>query len=86
MTNFPVILFYSPKESLHLIMGRYKLMGPNFLLWKLHLKNILGAKGKLYVIENVPVIRPGINASDSEFDAFYRYQKDESDVMSIMLL
>ena len=27
-----------------------------------------------------------MNASDSEFVAFYRYQEDESDVMSIILL
>ncbi|KAJ9545928.1 hypothetical protein OSB04_025635 [Centaurea solstitialis] len=38
------IPFYSPEESLRLIMGKWKLTGQNFPVWKLHLQNVLSAQ------------------------------------------
>ncbi|KAJ9547192.1 hypothetical protein OSB04_019735 [Centaurea solstitialis] len=78
------IPFYSPEESLRLIMGKWKLTGHNFPVWKLHLRNILCAQDKLYVI-NKPVSRPKSNAPEEEFAEYFRYLTDESDVMSILI-
>ncbi|KAJ9557122.1 hypothetical protein OSB04_011736 [Centaurea solstitialis] len=78
------IPFYSPEESLRLIMGKWKLTGHNFPVWKLHLRNVLCAQDKLYVI-NKPVSRPRSNAPDEEFAEYFRYLTDESDVMSILI-
>ncbi|KAJ9561441.1 hypothetical protein OSB04_006601 [Centaurea solstitialis] len=78
------IPFYSPKESLRLIMGKWKLTGHNFPVWKLHLRNVLSAQDKLYVI-NKPVSRPKSNAPEEEFAEYFRYLTDESDVMSILI-
>ncbi|KAJ9535212.1 hypothetical protein OSB04_un001707 [Centaurea solstitialis] len=60
------IPFYSPEESLRLIMGKWKLTGQNFPVWKLHLQNVLSAQGKLYVI-NKPMSRPKSKAPEEEF-------------------
>ncbi|KAJ9538824.1 hypothetical protein OSB04_031557 [Centaurea solstitialis] len=78
------IPFYSPEESLRLIMGKWKLTGHNFPVWKLHLRNVLCAQDKLYVI-NKPVSRPKSNAPEEEFAEYFRYLTDESDVMSILI-
>ncbi|KAJ9552498.1 hypothetical protein OSB04_016543 [Centaurea solstitialis] len=78
------IPFYSPEESLRLIMGKWKLMGQNFPVWKLHLQNVLSAQGKLYVI-NKPMSRPKSNAPEEEFAEYFRFMADESDVMSILI-
>ncbi|KAJ9568535.1 hypothetical protein OSB04_004501 [Centaurea solstitialis] len=78
------ILFYSPEESLRLIMGNWKLTGQNFPVWKLHLQNVLTAQGKLYVI-NKPMSRPKSNAPEEEFAEYFRFMADESDVMSILI-
>ncbi|KAJ9545670.1 hypothetical protein OSB04_025377 [Centaurea solstitialis] len=78
------IPFYSPEESLRLIMGKWKLTGHNFPVWKLHLRNVLSAQDKLYVI-NKPVSRPKSNAPEEEFAEYFRYLTDESDVMSILI-
>ncbi|KAJ9542941.1 LOW QUALITY PROTEIN: hypothetical protein OSB04_029447 [Centaurea solstitialis] len=78
------IPFYSPKESLRLIMGKWKLTGQNFPVWKLHLQNVLSAQGKLYVI-NKPMSRPKSNAPEEEFAEYFRFMADESDVMSILI-
>ncbi|KAJ9544153.1 hypothetical protein OSB04_023860 [Centaurea solstitialis] len=78
------ISFYSPEESLRLIMGKWKLTGQNFPVWKLHLQNILSAQGKLYVI-NKPMSRPKSNAPEEEFAEYFRFMADESDVMSILI-
>src|SRR5581483_7976488 len=78
------IPFYSPEESLRLITGKWKLTGQNFPVWKLHLKNVLSAQGKLYVI-NRPMSRPKSNAPEEEFAEYFRFMADESDVMSILV-
>ncbi|KAJ9564699.1 hypothetical protein OSB04_000665 [Centaurea solstitialis] len=78
------IPFYSPEESLRLIMGKWKLTGQNFPVWKLHLQNVLSAQGKLYVI-NKPMSRPKSNAPEEEFAEYFRFMVDESDVMSILI-
>ncbi|KAJ9563184.1 hypothetical protein OSB04_008344 [Centaurea solstitialis] len=78
------IPFYSPEESLRLITGKWKLTGHNFPVWKLHLRNVLCAQDKLYVI-NKPVSRPKSNAPEEEFAEYFRYLTDESDVMSILI-
>ncbi|KAJ9552558.1 hypothetical protein OSB04_016603, partial [Centaurea solstitialis] len=78
------IPFYSPEESLRLITGKWKLMGQNFPVWKLHLQNVLSAQGKLYVI-NKPMSRPKSNAPEEEFAEYFRFMADESDVMSILV-
>ncbi|KAJ9559858.1 hypothetical protein OSB04_005018 [Centaurea solstitialis] len=78
------IPFYSPEESLRLIMGKWKLTGQNFPVWKLHLQNVLSAQGKLYVI-NKPMSRPKSNAPEEEFAEYFRFMADESDVMSILI-
>ncbi|KAJ9561157.1 hypothetical protein OSB04_006317 [Centaurea solstitialis] len=78
------IPFYSPEESLRLIMGKWKLTGHNFPVWKLHLRNVLCAQDKLYVI-NKPVSRPKSNAPEEEFAEYFRYLTDESDVISILI-
>ncbi|KAJ9552749.1 hypothetical protein OSB04_016794 [Centaurea solstitialis] len=78
------IPFYSPEESLRLIMGKWKLTGQNFPVWKLHLQNVLSAQDKLYVI-NKPMSRPKSNAPEEEFAEYFRFMADESDVMSILL-
>ncbi|KAJ9560965.1 hypothetical protein OSB04_006125 [Centaurea solstitialis] len=77
------IIFYSPEESLRLIMGKWKLTGQNFLVWKMHLDNVLDAQGKRYVIEK-PISRPGCNAPKQDFAEYFKYMADESDVMSIL--
>ncbi|KAJ9545029.1 hypothetical protein OSB04_024736 [Centaurea solstitialis] len=78
------IPFYSPEESLRLIMGKWKLTGQNFPVWKLHLQNVLSAQGKLYVI-NKPMSRPKSNAPEEEFAEYFKFMADESDVMSILI-
>ncbi|KAJ9547335.1 hypothetical protein OSB04_019878 [Centaurea solstitialis] len=78
------IPFYSPEESLRLIMGKWKLTGQNFPVLKLHLQNVLSAQGKLYVI-NKPMSRPRSNAPEEEFAEYFRFMADESDVMSILI-
>ncbi|KAJ9553261.1 hypothetical protein OSB04_017306 [Centaurea solstitialis] len=78
------IPFYSPEESLRLITGKWKLMGQNFPVWKLHLQNVLSAQGKLYVI-NKPMSRPKSNAPEEEFAEYFRFMADESDVMSVLV-
>ncbi|KAJ9566729.1 hypothetical protein OSB04_002695 [Centaurea solstitialis] len=77
------IIFYSPEESLRLIMGKWKLTGQNFPVWKMHLDNVLDAQGKRYVIEK-PVSRPGCNAPEKDFAEDFKFMADESDVMSIL--
>ncbi|KAJ9544716.1 hypothetical protein OSB04_024423 [Centaurea solstitialis] len=77
------IIFYSPEESLRLIMGKWKLTGQNFPVWKMHLDNVLDAQGKRYVIEK-PVSRPGCNAPEKDFAEYFKFMADESDVMSIL--
>ncbi|KAJ9552656.1 hypothetical protein OSB04_016701 [Centaurea solstitialis] len=74
------IIFYSPQESLRLIMGKWKLTGQNFPVWKMHLDNVLDAQGKRYVIEK-PISRPGCNAPKKDFAEYFKYMADESDVM-----
>ncbi|KAJ9556807.1 hypothetical protein OSB04_011421 [Centaurea solstitialis] len=74
----------SLRESLRLITGKWKLTGQNFLVWKLHLQNVLSAQGKLYVI-NKPMSRPKSNAPEEEFAEYFRFMADESDVMSILV-
>ncbi|KAJ9552480.1 hypothetical protein OSB04_016525 [Centaurea solstitialis] len=78
-----VIIFYSPEESLRLIMGKWKLTGQNFPVWKMHLDNVLDAQGKRYVIEK-PISRPGCNAPEKDFAGYFKFMADESDVMSIL--
>ncbi|KAJ9566119.1 hypothetical protein OSB04_002085 [Centaurea solstitialis] len=39
-----VVPFYTPKESLRLINGKWKLTGQNFPVWKMHLDNVLSAQ------------------------------------------
>ncbi|KAJ9561697.1 hypothetical protein OSB04_006857 [Centaurea solstitialis] len=77
------IIFYSPEESLRLIMGKWKLTGQNFPVWKMHLDNVLDAQGKRYVIEK-PISRPGCNAPEKDFAEYFKYMAGESDVMSIL--
>ncbi|KAJ9557526.1 hypothetical protein OSB04_012140 [Centaurea solstitialis] len=77
------IIFYSPEESLRLIMGKWKLTGQNFPVWKMHLDNVLDAQGKRYVIEK-PVSRPGCNAPEKDFAEYFKFMADESNVMSIL--
>ncbi|KAJ9562043.1 hypothetical protein OSB04_007203 [Centaurea solstitialis] len=77
------IIFYSPEESFRLIMGKWKLTGQNFPIWKMHLDNVLDAQGKRYVIKK-PISRPGCNAPEKDFAEYFKYMADESDVMSIL--
>src|SRR5581483_4863542 len=77
------IIFYSPEESLRLIMGKWKLTGQNFPVWKMHLDNVLDAQGKRYVIEK-PISRPSCNAPEKDFAEYFKFMADESDVMSIL--
>ncbi|KAJ9556764.1 hypothetical protein OSB04_011378 [Centaurea solstitialis] len=79
-----VIPFYTPEESLRLINTKWKLTGQNFLVWKMHLDNILRAQGKLYVLDK-PVPRPKSNSPEKEFTQYFKYLEDESDVMSILI-
>ncbi|KAJ9553892.1 hypothetical protein OSB04_017937 [Centaurea solstitialis] len=83
MMSYTTVLFYSPEESLRLIMGKWKLTGQNYPVWKLHLENILRAQGKLYVIDK-PLLRPKSNAPEKEFAEYFKFMADESDVMSIL--
>ncbi|KAJ9557054.1 hypothetical protein OSB04_011668 [Centaurea solstitialis] len=80
-----VIPFYTPEESLRLINSKWKLTGQNFPVWKMHLDNVLRAQGKLYVLDK-PVSRPKSNSPEKEFTQYFKYQEDESDVMSILIL
>ncbi|KAJ9539558.1 hypothetical protein OSB04_032291 [Centaurea solstitialis] len=82
--SFSVIPFYTPKESLRLINGKWKLTGQNFPVWKMHLDNILRAHGKFYDLEK-PVSRPKSNSPEEEFTQYFKYMADESDVMSILI-
>ncbi|KAJ9538361.1 hypothetical protein OSB04_031094 [Centaurea solstitialis] len=75
--------FISPEESLHLIMGKWKLKGQNFSVWKMHLDNVLDAQGKRYVIEK-PISRPKCNSPEKDFAEYFKFMADESDVMSIL--
>ncbi|KAJ9539504.1 hypothetical protein OSB04_032237 [Centaurea solstitialis] len=77
------ITFYSPEESLRLIMGKWKLTGQNFPVWKMHLDNVLDAQGKRYVIEK-PISRPKCNSPEKDFAEYFKFMVDESDVMSIL--
>ncbi|KAJ9552277.1 hypothetical protein OSB04_016322 [Centaurea solstitialis] len=77
-----VIPFYTPEESLKLINTKWKLIGQNFPVWKMHLDNVLSAQGKLYVPEK-PVPRPKSNSPKRDFSQYFKYLADESDVMSI---
>ncbi|KAJ9565654.1 hypothetical protein OSB04_001620 [Centaurea solstitialis] len=79
-----VIPFYTPEESLRLINGKWKLTGPNFPVWKLHLDNVLSAQGKLYVLDK-PISRPKSNSPEKEFAQYFKYLADESDVMSVLI-
>ncbi|KAJ9554080.1 hypothetical protein OSB04_018125 [Centaurea solstitialis] len=81
--SYTTVPFYSPEESLRLIMGKWKLTGQNFPVWKLHLENVLRAQGKVYVIDK-PLSRPKSNAPEKEFAEYFKFMADESDVMSIM--
>ncbi|KAJ9539021.1 hypothetical protein OSB04_031754 [Centaurea solstitialis] len=81
--SYSAIPFYSPEESLRLIMGKWKLTGQNFPVWKLHLDNVLSAQGKLYVIEK-PISQPKSNSPEKEFAEYFKFMDDESDVMSIL--
>ncbi|KAJ9547425.1 hypothetical protein OSB04_019968 [Centaurea solstitialis] len=76
------ITFYSPKESLRLIMGKWKLTGQNFPVWKMHLDNVLNAQGKRYMIEKL-ITRPKCNSPEKDFAEYFKFMADESDVMSI---
>ncbi|KAJ9556790.1 hypothetical protein OSB04_011404 [Centaurea solstitialis] len=71
--SYTTVPFYSPEESLRLILGK----------WKLHIDNVLRAQDKLYVI-NKPLSRPKSNAPEEEFAEYFRFMADESDVMSIL--
>src|SRR5581483_6653990 len=77
------ITFYSPEESLRLIMGKWKLTCQNFPVWKMHLDNVLNAQGKRYVIEK-PITRPKCNSPEKDFAEYFKFMADESDVMSIL--
>ncbi|KAJ9557211.1 hypothetical protein OSB04_011825, partial [Centaurea solstitialis] len=81
--SYTTVPFYSPEESLRLIMGKWKLTGQNFPVWKLHLENVLRAQGKLYVIDK-PLSQPKSNAPEKEFVEYFKFMADESDVMSIL--
>ncbi|KAJ9535780.1 hypothetical protein OSB04_un001068 [Centaurea solstitialis] len=81
--SYTTIPFYSPEESLRLIMGKWKLTGQNYPVWKLHFDNVLRGQDKLYVI-NKPLSRPKSNAPEEEFAEYFRFMADESDVMSIL--
>ncbi|KAJ9545205.1 hypothetical protein OSB04_024912 [Centaurea solstitialis] len=83
LMSYTTVPFYSPEESLRLIMGKWKLTGQNYPVWKLHLDNVLRAQGKLYVIDK-PLSRPKSNAPEKEFAEYFKFMADESDVMSIM--
>ncbi|KAJ9560249.1 hypothetical protein OSB04_005409 [Centaurea solstitialis] len=78
-----VIPFYTPEESLRLINSKWKLIGQNFPVWKMHLDNVLDAQGKRYVIEK-PISRPECNSPEKDFAEYFKYMADESDVMSIL--
>ncbi|KAJ9544433.1 hypothetical protein OSB04_024140 [Centaurea solstitialis] len=77
------IPFYSPKKSLRLIMGKWKLADQKFPFWKMHLDNVLSAQGKRYVIEK-PISRPKCNSPEKDFAEYFKFTADESDVMSIL--
>ncbi|KAJ9539375.1 hypothetical protein OSB04_032108 [Centaurea solstitialis] len=77
------ITFHSPEESLRLIMGKWRLTGQNFPVWKMHLDNVLDAQGKRYVIEK-PISRPKCNSPEKDFAEYFKFMADESDVMSIL--
>ncbi|KAJ9537478.1 hypothetical protein OSB04_030211 [Centaurea solstitialis] len=79
-----VIPFYTLEESLRLINSKWKLTGQNFPVWKMHLDNVLRARGKLYVLEK-PVSRPESNSPERDFTQYFKYLEDESDVMSILI-
>ncbi|KAJ9535999.1 hypothetical protein OSB04_un000841 [Centaurea solstitialis] len=81
--SYTTVPFYSPEESLRLIMGKWKLTGQNYPVWKLHFDNVLRGQDKLYVI-NKPLSRPKSNAPEKEFAEYFRFMADESDVMSIL--
>ncbi|KAJ9538531.1 hypothetical protein OSB04_031264 [Centaurea solstitialis] len=81
--SYTTIPFYSPEESLRLIMGKWKLTGQNYPVWKWHFDNVLRGQDKLYVI-NKPLSRPKSNAPEEEFAEYFRFMADESDVMSIL--
>ncbi|KAJ9544092.1 LOW QUALITY PROTEIN: hypothetical protein OSB04_023799 [Centaurea solstitialis] len=81
--SYTTVPFYSPEESLCLIMGKWKLTGQNYPVWKLHFDNVLHGQDKLYVI-NKPLSRPKSNAPEEEFAEYFRFMADESDVMSIL--
>ncbi|KAJ9566324.1 hypothetical protein OSB04_002290 [Centaurea solstitialis] len=81
--SYTTVPFYSPEESLRLIMGKWKLTGQNFPVWKLYLDNVLRAQGKLYVIDK-PLSRPKSNTPKKEFAEYFKFMADESDVMSIL--
>lgn len=85
MSSFDNIPFYTPDESLKLIMGTWRLIGPNYYVWKMHFRSILRAQEKLYVIDRDPIAQPAADAPDCEHDAYYKYLADESDVMSILV-
>ncbi|KAJ9552953.1 hypothetical protein OSB04_016998 [Centaurea solstitialis] len=81
--SYTAITFYSPEESLCLIMGKWKLTGQNFPVWKLHLDYVLSAQGKLYVIKKT-VSRPKTNSPEKEFAQYFKFMANELDVMSIL--
>ncbi|KAJ9544308.1 hypothetical protein OSB04_024015 [Centaurea solstitialis] len=81
--SYTTVPFYSPEESLRLIMGKWKLTGQNYPVWKLHFDNVLRGQDKLYVIHK-PLSRPKSNAPEEEFAEYFRFMADESDVMSIL--
>ncbi|KAJ9546934.1 hypothetical protein OSB04_019477 [Centaurea solstitialis] len=81
--SYTTVPFYSLEESLHLIMGKWKLTSQNFSVWKLHLENVFRAQGKRYVIDK-PLSRPKSNPPENEFAEYFKFMADESDVMSIL--
>ncbi|KAJ9565627.1 hypothetical protein OSB04_001593 [Centaurea solstitialis] len=82
--KFMPCVLLSLREPLRLINGKWKLTGQNFLVWKMHLDNVLSAQGKLYILEK-PVSRPKSNSPEEEFAQYFKYLTDESDVMSILI-
>ncbi|KAJ9542948.1 hypothetical protein OSB04_029454 [Centaurea solstitialis] len=81
--SYTAIPFYSPEKSLRLTMGKWKLTGQDFPVWKMHLDNVLNAQGKRYVIKK-PVSRPKSKSPEKDFAEYFKFMADESDMMSIL--
>ena len=67
------------------LLEREKFAGPNFSDWYGHLKIVLKAERKLYVLETAIPSQPAANAARAVREAYEKHVNDSIDVACLML-